>query len=235
MKSSSMLRGAQTMLPVLLGIIPFAMITGITAVNTGVSPGMTMFMSLFIFAGAAQLAVLQLIHTGASSLVILYTAIIINFRFMIYSLSIAPYFKKEPFGWKVLLSHLMTDQSYAMSLAHFINDPDENPRWFYLGASLIMWAVWQTFTFVGIMLGAVIPSHLGLDFAIPLTFIAVLMKSVNDMPVVAAVVTGGFVAVIAAPIPMNGGLILAAISGIAAGALVEHFGKHKAEEATHHD
>lgn len=235
MKSQSMLRGARTMLPVLLGIVPFAMITGITAVNTGVSPGMTMFMSLFIFAGAAQLAVLQLLHTDTSMLVILYTAIIINFRFMIYSLSIAPYFKKESFGWKVLLSHLMTDQSYAMSLAQFINNPDENPRWFYLGASLIMWAVWQAFTIAGILLGAVIPSHLGLDFAIPLTFIAVLMKSVNDIPVVAAVVTGGVVAVVAAPIPMNGGLVLAALTGIAAGALTEHLMKSEEEEAVEHE
>lgn len=217
----SMMRGAKTIIPVLLGVIPFAMISGITAVNTGVSHMTALFMSVFIFAGASQLAILQLLTTNASSLVIIYTALIINFRFMIYSLSIAPYFKSESIAWKAILSYMMTDQSYALSLVRYINDPDEDPKWFFFGASLLLWLVWQIATAVGLILGSLIPPELGLDFAIPLTFTAVLFNSVDDIPTIITVITSAVVAVSTSHIPMNGNLVVAAMTGIAAGTAAE--------------
>ncbi len=217
----SMIRGAKMITPVLLGVIPFAMITGITAVNTGISMGVALLMSIFIFAGSAQLAIFQLLHMSASALVIIYTALIINFRFLIYSLSIAPHFRKESMVWKAVLAYLMTDQSYALSMVRLINDPDEDPKWFYFGASLFLWFVWQGFTVVGLILGSTIPSGLGLDFAIPLTFIAVLFKSVDDLATVIAVMTSAAVAVAASQFPLNAGLVFAAMSGIVAGTVAE--------------
>ncbi|MDW7671106.1 MAG: AzlC family ABC transporter permease [Bacillota bacterium] len=229
----SMLQGAKMIMPILLGVIPFAMITGITAVNTGMSPRVALFMSVFIFAGASQLAAMQLIYLGAPALVIIYTSLIINFRFMIYSLSIAPYFKNESALWKALLSYMMTDQSYALSLVHFMNHPDENPKWFFLGASLNLWLVWQAATIAGLILGSLIPSQLGLDFAIPLTFTAVLFKSIDDFAVVAAVLFSAFVAVAAAQMPLNSSLILAAIAGIAAGSMTENILSRRKEASDH--
>lgn len=221
---ASFIKGAQTVTPVLLGVIPFAMITGITAINTNVPTVIALFMSVTIFAGASQLAVLQLFHQNAAAAVIIYTALIINLRFMIYSLSIAPYFRKELISWKMFLAYMMTDQSYALSMVHFMNEPDDNPKWFFFGASSLLWVVWQIATLTGLMLGAVIPPQLGLDFAIPLTFTAVLFKSINDKPAVITVLVSATVAVISANIPMNVGLPLAAIAGITAGSLSEiHF------------
>ncbi len=219
----SFIKGARTITPVLLGVVPFAMITGITAINTNVSPAIALFMSVTIFAGASQLAVLQLFHQNAAAAIIIYTALIINLRFMIYSLSIAPYFRKEPVSWKIILAYMMTDQSYALSMVHFMNEPDDDPKWFFLGASSLLWVVWQIATLSGLLLGSVIPPQLGLDFAIPLTFTAVLFKSINDKPAVIAVIVSATVAVISTNIPMNLGLPLAAIAGITAGALSETY------------
>jgi 4-azaleucine resistance transporter AzlC len=229
----SMLRGAKMIMPILLGVIPFAMITGITAVNTGMPPSVALFMSVFIFAGASQLAAMQLIYLGAPALVIVYTSLIINFRFMIYSLSIAPYFKKESTFWKALLAYMMTDQSYALSLVHFMNNPEEDPKWFFFGASLNLWLVWQVATVSGLILGSLIPSQLGLDFAIPLTFTAVLFKSIDDFAVLAAVLVSAFVAVAAAQMPLNASLVLAAIAGITAGSVTERIISRRKEASDH--
>ena len=219
----SMHRGSKAVLPILLGIVPFGMISGITAANTGLSIGITLFMSVGIFAGASQLAALQLIANQAHVLVIIYTALIINLRMMIYSLSIAPRLQNESNGWKALLAYSITDQSYAISMVRFMNEPEEDAKSFMFGASLLLWCVWQTATVTGYLLGSVIPPELGLGFAIPLTFTAILFKSVADWPGAIAVVSSAVVAVTASQVPMNVGLVLAALTGIAAGTVSEKF------------
>src|SRR5690554_5857317 len=102
-KSAS--RGLKAVAPLLVGVVPFGLITGITASNTGVSIGISIFMNLGIFAGASQLAALQLIATNTNMLVIISTALIINLRMMLYSLSIAPYIHKLNNRWKALLAY----------------------------------------------------------------------------------------------------------------------------------
>jgi predicted branched-subunit amino acid permease len=137
----SVIRGVKSVAPLILGIVPFAMISGITAANTGISLGMAMLMSVGIFAGASQLAVLQLVSDNAHMLVIIYTALIINLRMMIYSLSIAPYLQGIKMRLKALLAYSMTDQSYAISTVHFLNNPEEDAKSFLLGASATLWVV----------------------------------------------------------------------------------------------
>ncbi len=225
----SISRGVKIVTPLMLGIIPFGLISGISAANTGLSLGMTMLMSIGIFAGASQLAALQLISINANMLVIIYTALIINLRMMLYSLSIAPYIQKVNIKWKILLAYSMTDQSYAMSSVHFMNNPDEDKKSFFFGASISIWLIWQISTLLGYLMGSIIPPELGLDFGIPLTFIAILLKGVAGWPGVIAIITSGTVAVLAAQFPMNIGLVLAAIIGIISGSLSERILSNKRE------
>ncbi|WP_409228744.1 AzlC family ABC transporter permease [Gudongella sp. SC589] len=217
----SIIRGVRSVAPLILGIIPFAMISGITAANTGLSLGMALLMSIGIFAGASQLAVLQLVSDNAHMLVIIYTALIINLRMMIYSLSIAPHLQGIKTSLKALLAYSMTDQSYAISTVHFLNNPEEDTKSFLLGASSTLWIVWQVNTIIGYLMGSIIPPELGLDFGIPLTFIAILFKGVVGWPGIIAIITSGVIAVAGANLPMNIGLVLAAIIGIAAGSISE--------------
>lgn len=221
MNKASFHEGVKAMTPLLAGVVPFALITGITAAQYGLSMTLNMFMSLVIFAGAAQLAALQLIGEGAASIIVVYTALIINFRFLMYSLSIAPHFQDENVKTKGFLAYIMSDQSYALSMVHFMNEEEADPKSYYAGASMTLWFAWQSFTAIGYSLGAAVPTSWGLDFAVPLTFMAILLKSVHDEAMFGTMIVSGVVSVLAYRLPMNGGLVLSAIVGILAGLFFE--------------
>ena len=223
-KRESFWAGARDITPILMGIIPFGMISGITAVNVGIGQGTAMLMSIFVFAGASQLVAYQLIGSGAVSFVIVYTALVVNLRFVVYSASIAPYFKPLSTPWKWLYAYLLTDQGYAISLIRFREDESVRPTWYYLGASILLWITWQVFSALGIFLGSAIPAHWGLDFAIPLTFMAVLVKALENRPAIIAALIGGLVATAAYNLPLNLGLIAGVLSGILAGYWTESAG-----------
>ncbi|MEJ2630515.1 MAG: AzlC family ABC transporter permease [Acidihalobacter sp.] len=216
--------GFMSIVPLMPGVIPFAMICGVTAIKAGLSPQAAMGMSLIVFAGASQLAVIQLLAAGALPLVIFFTAVIINLRFAMYSASLAPYFQHLPKRWRWPLAYLLTDQGYAMTINHYLSDKptaDTHRHWFYFGTGIAMWGAWQPGTAAGILLGSTIPASWSLDFAIPLTFMALLIPGLRDRPTLVAALVGGGVAVLAAGLPFNLGLVLAAVSGIAAGLAAE--------------
>lgn len=210
--------------PIIPGVIPFGMICGITAVKAGLSPAAALGMSVFIFAGASQLATVQLLTQGALPVVIVFTALVINLRFAMYSASLAPHLQHLPKRWRWLMAYLLTDQGYAMTINHYLSDKptaQTHKHWFYFGTGVAMWGVWQPATIAGILLGTTIPASWSLDFAIPLTFMALLIPGLRDRPTLVAALVGGGVAVLAAGLPFNLGLVLAAVSGIGAGLATE--------------
>ena len=223
-RRSAFSNGFLAVVPIIPGVIPFGMICGVTAIKAGLSPAAAMGMSVFIFAGASQLAAIQLLAQGALPAVIVFTALVINLRFAMYSASLAPHFQHLPKRWRWPLAYLLTDQAYAMSINHYLNTstvPLAHKHWFYLGIASTMWLVWQPATAAGILLGAAVPSSWSLDFAIPLTFMALLIPGLRDRPTLVAALVGGGVAVFATALPFNLGLVLAAVSGIAAGLVAE--------------
>lgn len=216
--------GFMAVAPIIPGVVPFGMICGVTAVKAGLSPAAAMGMSVLIFAGASQLAAIQLLAAGALPLVIVFTALVINLRFSMYSASLAPHFQHLPKRWRWPLAYLLTDQAYAMSINRYLSgapSAHEHKHWFYLGVAVTMWFTWQPATAAGILLGAAVPASWSLDFAIPLTFMALLVPGLRDRPTLIAAGVGGGVAVLAAALPFNLGLVLAAVSGIAAGVVAE--------------
>ncbi|SIQ81868.1 4-azaleucine resistance probable transporter AzlC [Haladaptatus litoreus] len=197
------------------------MVAGVAAVSAGLSAPLALAMSVFVFAGASQLAAADLIGRSAPAVVVVLTVLIINLRMMMYSASIAPYFKRQSARWKAGLSYFLTDQAYAVSLMKFEQDEETNRRWYYLGVGVSLWVTWQIATVAGILLGASVPSGWHLDFAVPLVFLAVLVPSVTDRATTVAAVVGGVTAVAANGLPFNLGLVTAAVVGIVAGLLVE--------------
>lgn len=223
---SEFISGAKAIAPILLGVVPFAMLAGIAAVDIGLTPLHGFGMSLIVYAGAAQLAGLQLISAGAHPLVIIFTAWVINLRFMLYSASIGEHFKHLSLKWKLPLAYLLSDQAYAASITSLQEEPDRpNKHWLYFGAALIMWATYVIGTLVGVLLGAQVPQSWSLDFALPLTFLALAVPTLKDKPALFAGVISGLVATFAADLPYNLGLPLAVVIGITIGMLLE--GKDK--------
>ncbi len=190
--------GVRAELPLLIGVFPFGMIYGALALSAGLSPTAAQLMSSIVFAGSAQFATAQLVHDAAPGLVIVVTIAVINLRHMLYSASMAPYVKNLSTRWKSLLAYLLTDEAYAATITHYqAEGTTPTSQWFFLGAGAALWTTWQASSALGIFLGAAIPASWPLDFALPLTFIAMVIPALKDRPGVAAAVTGGVVSLLA--------------------------------------
>ena len=214
--------GARAALPILLGVVPFAMITGVAAVGVGLSPWDTLGMSVIVFAGASQLAVLQLMKGGSPWIIMVLTAWVINLRFMMYSAVLAPSLQKMPTRWRAGLAYMLSDQAFGISMSYFATHDEIDKRWFYFGTALTIWVTWQVSAIAGSLLGTLIPASWGFDFAFPLSFMALMFAALRDRPTVVAAVTGGLMAVVGKALPNNIGLVLAAMVGIGCGMLAEN-------------
>jgi 4-azaleucine resistance transporter AzlC len=214
--------GAVAVAPMMLGVVPFGLVFGIVAAGSSVGSLLGGASSVIIFAGAAQLATLQLIDAGAAMAVVIATALIINSRHLMYSAALAPHFREFPTSARFSLPYLMTDQAFAVSIVRYgdVTDPIYK-RWYFAGAALSLWIVWQASTIVGILLGGQIPTSWSLDFAIPLVFLVLLIPAIKSRPDLIAALVGGGVAVAAYGAPYGLGLIVGALSGITAGVVAQ--------------
>ena len=216
-----LLAGVRDVSPLLMGIAPFALVAGIAAVEAGFDLAQALGLSVIVFAGASQLAALELFGENAPLAVVIGTAVVINLRVLMYSASIAPHFAEYGRRTRAVLAYFLTDQAYALSVAEFAEN-DGRSRWkYYLGAGGSLWVVWVIGTVVGVVLGAGIPESWGLTFAVPLVFLALLVPAMKDRPTTVAGAVGGGAAVVAAGLPLNLGLLAGAVSGILAGFVAE--------------
>jgi predicted branched-subunit amino acid permease len=213
--------GVRAAIPILLGVVPFALVSGVAAISVGLTPLESIGMSIIVFAGASQLAVFQLMSTGSPWIIMVLTAWVINLRFSMYSATLAPYLQKLPLQQKAPLAYILSDQAFGVSMSHFAKEEPVNHRWFYFGVGATIWSTWQISAIGGSLLGTLIPSSWGFDFAFPLSFMALMFAALRDRPTVLAALTGGCFAVLAKGLPYNLGLVLAALLGITAGLLAE--------------
>ena len=171
------LKGIIDVSPLMIPVVPFGLIYGILAIDVGFSPLATMGMSLIVFGGASQIILLQLFSGGASSLVIISSVGAVNSRHLLYGAVVSEHVSDLKLIWKIIISYFLIDQAFATSNAYFKKSNDKNKYFHLVGGGFTCWVVWQTTTFLGIVLGTAIPEKLGLSFAVPLTFLAIL---VND-------------------------------------------------------
>jgi 4-azaleucine resistance transporter AzlC len=214
--------GVRAEFPLLIGVFPFGMIYGALALDAGLSNAAAQMMSSMVFAGSAQFITTQLVRDSTPGFVIVLTIAVVNLRHMLYSASLAPYLASVSTRWKILVSYLLTDEAYAPSIIHYENAGVQPfSHWFLFGAGLALWVNWQISTALGIFLGAAIPDSWSLDFALPLTFIAMVVPALKNRPAIAAALSAGCVALAAHSLPYKLGLIVAALVGIAVGTFLE--------------
>lgn len=222
--------------PILPGMVPFGMIAGVSAAEIGLDWVAGLGQSLFIFAGAAQIAMIQLMGDNAVPLIIITTGLVINLRFLMYSASLAPQIADFPAPWRWLSAYLLTDQAYAVAITHFTGARPKPPMRarlrFFIGCALPLWAVWQAVTAIGYFLGSGVPQSWQLGFAIPLGFMAIMVPAVQDRASISAAVVAAATSVAASPLPYNLGLFLAALLGITTGVLVERRQRRQQEGRT---
>ncbi len=226
--------GVKATLPLQIGVLPFALITGTALATADMPTWLAHAFSLVVFAGAAQLAMVELINQKAAGGIIILTALLINLRFIMYSAAIAPYLRYTPTRIRAWVAYLLTDQAYALSIVHYDQTPP-NPRqhWFYFGSALTLWTCWQIGTSIGIYLGAALPDSWSLDFAIPLTFLGLVFPLIRNRPGWLAGAVAGVGAVLGHGLPYNLGFLGAVLLGAVAAVAVE--GRGDQSEVPKHD
>lgn len=219
---SEFLHGIRDELPILIGVIPFGMIYGVSALSAGIPASIAQAMSCIVFAGAAQFVIAQLIASGTPALVVIMTAFIVNIRHMLYSASLASYTHHLPPQWKWLLAYLLTDEAYAVTISHYQQTGDDTRKhWYFLGAGLALWTTWQLSTAAGIFLGGHIPTSWSLDFTSTLTFIALVVPALKDRASTAVALTAAITVLLVFALPFKLGIAIAALVGIAVGLTLE--------------
>ena len=213
-------------------MVPFATICGVAAVSVGLTPFEAIGMNIIVFAGASQLAVLQLMSDGSLWLVMVLTAWVINLRFTMYSATLAPYLQKEPLSRKAPFAYMLSDQAFGVTMSRFCERDASQPGLVLTTVQSLPYGLtWSISAVAGALLGTLVPESWGLDFAFPLSFMALMFAALKDRPTVVAALVGGLSAILAKGLPYNLGLVLAALLGIGAGILAETISDKKMKEA----
>lgn len=209
------LRGFKAEMPILIGAIPFGLIYGAAAINAGIPPLAAQAMSLIVFGGSAQVIMTKLIGSGAPVFVTIATGFVVNLRHVLYSASIAPYFKHLNPLWKWFLPYLLTDEAYAVAISHYQQEGDiALKHWYFLGAGLALGLTWQISTAIGILVGTQVPASWSLDFTIALTFIAIVVPIITDRAMLLAACTASGVAIALSGMPYKLDLMVATFVGM---------------------
>ena len=212
-------KGVLAQLPVQLGVIPFGLVFGVLGIASGLTATQTILMSSIIFGGASQVVFAQLWSSGTSPIITGGSVAIINMRHIIYSANVSFYISSLPLRWRIILGYLLTDEAFAVSFQEFENK-NKFAHYHLLGGGLTLWVFWQISTVIGVFLGANIPPHLNLEFAIPLTFIAVILPTLKSLAQISTAVTASIIAIFGQYLPYGLWIIVASISGMFVGGLI---------------
>ena len=209
--------GVRQELPLQLGVAPFGLVFGVLGLAAGLTPLQTILMSSIVFGGASQVVFAQL-WGSVPGPVVGASVSVINLRHMLYSASMAPYLRALPLRWRIPLAYLLTDEAYAVTINRLRHAP-QGPYQHYhlLGTGMLLWVCWQITTIIGVVFGATIPPEWSLEFAIPLTFIAVVVPILRRRADFVACATAGVISVAGQSLPWKSWIILAALGSILAG------------------
>ncbi len=228
--SSSRIRefgaGAKDTIPMMIGAMPFGIIFGALAISgeRTLTPAATMGMSLIVFAGSAQFIALGLYAQGIGLPFIIFTTFIVNLRHALYAASLAPFMRHLGQRWLATLGFWLTDETYAVVIRRYHADGQiAHSHWYYLGSALPFYLNWQLCTLIGIVAGSQLgdAASWGLDFAMTVTFISIVVPLIKGRPMLACALGSGAVSLMARGLPNRLGLLIGGLAGIAVGLLVE--------------
>ena len=209
------LKGIIDVSPLMIPVVPFGLIFGVLAIDVGFTPLQAMGMSLIVFGGASQIVLLQLFSGGASSLVIISSVGAVNSRHLLYGAVVSEHLSDLKLIWKIIISYFLIDQAFAISNEYFKKNKERNRYFHLVGGGAACWIIWQSTTLLGIILGSAIPEKLGLSFAVPLTFLALLVNDFRKFTNLVVIIVSGSVATLGYNfIPFKAYVIVAALAGL---------------------
>lgn len=215
-------------LPVVIGVIPFGITCGIMGLTAKLSGTETILMSVFVFAGASQFIGITMLSSGlASGGMIILTTLLVNLRHLIMGSSLAPSMIRLPFPLQALLAFFLTDEAYALTTSRIYKEGYSVV--YQLTVSTMLYLVWVLSTVVGVILGNYISDPLvwGLDFAMPATFLVLLIPLLSNHISLLVFIMAAVVSVISASyLPGKWYIIIACLAASLMGGLLEGESKH---------
>ena len=217
-------QGARDGAPFIFVVSPFAMLFGVVSAEAGLNVFEALAFSVVVIAGAAQFTALQLLQDNAPTFVALASALAVNLRMAMYSAALTPHLGAAPFWQRGLIAYFLVDQTYACSVMAY----ERNKGWglaqktaYFFGTMTPVCPMWYVMTLVGAWAGTAIPPDYALDFAVPITFIALTAPMLRTAAHRAAALVSVLMALGFAWLPFNLGLMVAGLAGMITGAQIE--------------
>lgn len=221
---SAYMRGLGAALPFVIVVAPFAMLFGVLATEAGMPLSQVMAFSLVVVAGASQFTALQFMSENAPVLVILASALAVNLRMAMYSAAITPHLGKQTLRNRFIIGYFLVDQSYNLCATEFEDRPNQTlaeKTAYFAGTVTPIVPLWYLFTLLGALLGESIPTEFGLDFVVPIAFLAMVAPALRTSAHIAAAFVSIVLALALWWIPFNLGLLIAALCAMIVGAEIE--------------
>lgn len=212
--------------PLALPAIPFGFVIGLASTESAMPLWIAWLTSPLIFAGAAQLTMITL--AGSASVWAIITAVlVINTRHVMYSAALAPAYRHQPKWMRWFGPFLMVDQVFALAVNQTHREPADFRR-YYLTAALTLFVFWNTVVPIGMLVGPIVPDAWRLDFAPAVLFTGLTLIALNRVPAAVAALVGGFVSLMTTELPDRLGIVVGALVGVFAAAVVEQVMEHRA-------
>lgn len=222
--NSAFRRGARDCAPFMMVAGPFGFLFGVIGMESGLNIAQVMGFSVVVIAGASQFAALQLMLDQAPTVVVLLSAIAVNLRMAMYSASLTPHLGRAALWQRALAGYMNVDQTYALSVLKYEAEPQMSlPQklGYFFGTCVPIVPVWYAATLAGALVGQSISTDWGLEFAVPVTFLAMVAPALRTPAHIASAVTSIVLALAFAGLPYNIGLMPAGIGAMIVGAEVE--------------
>ena len=218
--------------PFILVLLPFSTLFGVVATEAGLNVYEAFAFSVVVIAGAAQFAAIQLMMDNAPTLIVIASALAVNLRMAIYSASLAPYLREAKLWQRALVAYGTVDQSYALAAVKYENEPKMSIAQrlaYFTGVLVPVLPFWYGFTIVGALGGKAIPESWAIDFAVPLTFLAMIGPMLRTLPHLVGAIVSIAAALGFAWVPFNLGLLIAAFLAMVAAVQCESWLERRAQ------
>ncbi|MGA1293481.1 MAG: AzlC family ABC transporter permease, partial [Candidatus Nanopelagicales bacterium] len=191
---------------------------GALAVTSGFNFFQTQILSLGLFSGASQFAVVGIIGAGGGSIAAIATSSLLGLRNGFYALSLANLLKLKSYK-KVLGAQITIDESTAMAVAN--NNDEDLGRWAFWATGISVFVFWNIATAIGAFGAQFVtdPKSLGLDAAVAAAFLALLWPRLSNLKIRTVALIAGVLAFSLTPfvqpgIPVLASVLIAIIFGL---------------------
>ncbi|MDE1179514.1 AzlC family ABC transporter permease [Paraburkholderia sp.] len=216
------LDGLRAYSPTLMAVFSWGLVTGIAMSKSVLTMPQALTMSVLVYAGSSQLAVLPLMAAKLPIWTVLLTAAMVNTRFVIFSAGLAPHFSYLPMWRRMLLGYFNGDVIYLLfQKKSFQTGYVPGKEAYFWGMALTSWASWQVSSIIGIVLASLIPDNWGLALAGTLALVPIMISAIATRSTLVAVAVAAVVALLAFDLPYRLALPLAVVAAIVAGSAAD--------------